>query len=81
MRARAASARARALRAKNNPPALQRYYGGGGCHNLQGRQKLTTGNTCTQVHIVDASTFTVVPGGFPPYYRAGVLLRVLRFCA
>jgi hypothetical protein len=30
-------------------PALVRYYYAGGCHNLQGRQKLTIGNTCTQV--------------------------------
>jgi hypothetical protein len=30
-------------------PAQVLHYYGGGCHNLQGRQKLTTGNTCTQV--------------------------------
>ena len=32
-----------------NHEALVVHYYGGGCHNLQGRQKLTTGNTCTQV--------------------------------
>ena len=30
-------------------PALVLHYLEAGCHNLQGRTKLTTGNTCTQV--------------------------------
>ena len=46
------------------------YYGGGGCHNLQGRQKLTQGIPVLRYN-VDASTFTVVTSPRIILFRAG----------
>jgi hypothetical protein len=67
-------ARARAPRAPKKIHQPSNDIMEAGCHNLQRRQKLTTGNTCTQVH---CRCINLYCSNFPPYSegaRAGAFL-------